>query len=96
MEHSQITFSGHAIRQMFRRGITKQAVLDVIGYGQVIIDYPDDIPYPSCLMLGFVNDEPIHIVFALDRESKTGIVITAYIPAPQLWSEDFKSRRDKR
>ena len=88
-------FSGHAIRQMFHRDIAKDDVIRAINTGQVIIDYPDDTPYPSCLILGFIDDNPIHVVFAFDRENKTGIIITAYIPALKLWAEDFKSRRDK-
>ena len=70
-------------------------MVELINTGQVIIDYPDDKPYPSCLMLAFINDNPIHVVFAFDQENKTGIVITAYIPNAQLWTEDFKLRRDK-
>ena len=96
MDHDHIMFSGHAIRQMFHREITKNDVLEVVNNGQVIIDYPDDNPYPSCLILGFVNDNPIHVVFAFDRENKAGIVITAYIPNSQLWSENFRSRRNKK
>ena len=95
MKYNQIIFSGHAVRQMFHREITKNDVFEVVNNGQIIIDYPDDNPYPSCLMLGFVKDNPIHVVFAFDRENKTGIIITAYIPALKLWAEDFKSRRDK-
>lgn len=96
MDYEQIVFSGHAIRQMFHREITKNDVIEVISNGQVVIDYPDDKPYPSCLMLGFVNDKPIHIIFAFEQEKKTGIVITAYIPDSRLWTEDFRSRRDKK
>lgn len=96
MEYNHILFSGHAIRQMFHREIAKDDVIRAVNTGQVIIDYPDDIPYPSCLMLAFIGDDPIHVVFAFDRENKIGIVITAYIPAPKLWAEDFKSRRDQK
>jgi hypothetical protein len=95
MEYRQIKLSGHAIRQMVKREITKNDVLEVINNGEIVIDYPDDTPYPSYLMLGFVNDRPIHVVFASDWKNGTGIVITAYIPDSKLWTEDFKSRRNK-
>jgi hypothetical protein len=95
ISHKRIIFSGHAIRQMFSRGISKTDVLAVINASQIIAEYPNDIPYPSCLMLGFVNNAPVHVVFAVDAEQQTGIVITAYIPDRTLWSEDFKSRRNK-
>ena len=93
MDYDQIVFSGHAIRQMFHRGIAKQNVIQVVKKGEIIIDYPNDQPYPSCLMLGFVGNKPIHVVFAFDQDTKTGIVVTAYTPDPQLWAKDFKSRR---
>ena len=96
MNYNQIIFSGHAIRQMFHRALGKDDVTKVIKNGQVIVDYPDDKPYPSCLMLGFVNDTPVHVVFAFDEENKIGIVITAYTPDRQLWTEDFKSRRNEK
>ena len=93
MEYERIIFSGHAVRQMFSRSIDENDVLDVIKNGQVIIDYPDDKPYPSRLILGFVKNVPVHVVFVFDKGQQTGIVITAYIPDPRLWSENFKSRR---
>jgi hypothetical protein len=96
MNYKQIIFSGHAIRQMFHREISKNDVIEVIDNGQTIVDYSDDKPYPSCLMLGYVNNKPIHVVFAIDQENETGIVITAYIPDIRLWTEDFKSRRNKK
>ncbi|MHC4854969.1 MAG: DUF4258 domain-containing protein [Planctomycetota bacterium] len=93
MTYKRIIFSGHAIRQMFTRAISKDDVLAVVRDGEVIIDYPDDKPYPSSLMLGFVKNDPLHVVFAMDEGSKTGIIVTAYVPDSELWTADFKSRR---
>ena len=93
MNYDQIIFSGHAVRQMFTREIATNDVIEVVNNGQIIVDYPDDKPYMSYLILGFVNDKPIHVVFAFDKESRTGIVVTAYIPDKRLWTEDFRTRR---
>jgi len=81
---------------MVHRKIARNDVLEIINNGKVIIDYPDDTPYPSCLILGLVNDNPIHVVIASDWENRTSIVITAYIPDSKLWTEDFRSRKDKK
>lgn len=78
---------------MFRRGLGMDDVRNVIEYGEVIIDYPDDKPYPSYVMLSFIKNSPMHVVFAFDEENQTGIIVTAYVPDPRLWTEDFKSRR---
>jgi hypothetical protein len=74
MDYKRIIFSGHAIRQMFNRNLKKRDVLDVIRQGEVIINYPDDTPYPSYLILGFVRDVPVHVVFTFDEQQKTGII----------------------
>ncbi len=96
MDYKNIIFSGHSIRQMFSRGIRKDDVLEAMRNGQIIIDYPDDKPYPSVLMLGFAGNRPIHIVIATDKENQIEIIVTVYIPDPNLWSDDFKSRRNKK
>lgn len=93
MDCEQIVFSGHAIRQMFQRGLAEDDVLAVIHKGEVIIDYPDDFPYPSYLILGYAQKTPIHVVLAMNQQQQTGIVITAYIPDKELWTDDFKNRR---
>ncbi len=85
-------FSGHALRRMFERQIGKDDVLAVISSGEVIEDYPDDSPYPSCLLLGFVDKRPLHAAIAVNLEGKTCYVITAYPPNPDLW-HDFRTRK---
>lgn len=88
----QLKFSGYALRQMFARKISDDDVRTVIQYGVVITHNPDDTPFPSALMLGFVDNQPLHVVIGYDTENETGYVITAYYPDPGLWSKDFKMR----
>ncbi len=95
MKYKHLMFSGHAIRRMFSRQLSKDDIVTIIDQGRVISDYPDDKPYPSCLILGFLDDMPVHVVFALDEQTQTGFVITAYIPDPEIWSEDFSTRSKK-
>ena len=42
-------FRVRAIRRMFERGITEEDVAHVLSTGEVIEEYPDDLPYPSRL-----------------------------------------------
>jgi len=92
-DFDRVLFSGHAVRRMFERGLSKDDVLGIVRDGEVIADYPEDEPYPSYLLLGFVRDRPVHVVLAHDSESGTAVIVTAYEPEPELWSEDFKTRR---
>jgi hypothetical protein len=88
-----LTFSGHAIRQMFLRRISESDVQSVVAYGEVIEDYPDDNPFPSCLLLDFVKGMPIHVVLSYDVETSSCCVVTAYVPDPKIWDDSFRSRR---
>jgi hypothetical protein len=90
----RVLFSGHAVRRLFERGLNKDEVLSIIRGGEVIVDYADDSPYPSCLLLGFVRGRPVHVLLAHDGETDTAIVVTAYEPNPGLWHQDFRTRRE--
>lgn len=93
MHCTHVMFSGHAITRMFQRGVSKDDVVEVIQGGEQIRDYPDDTPYPSYLMLGYVKQRPLHVLVAKDAATATCFVVTAYIPDPALWSSDFRSKR---
>ena len=43
----------------------KSDVRHVLQTGEVIEEYPDDTPFPSYLILGFVGDRPFHVVVAV-------------------------------
>ncbi len=93
MHCEHVKFSGHAISQMFKRQISKKEVRSVIDNGEVIKEYLDDKPYPSKLMLGFINRRVVHVVIAYDIKEKMCYIVTAYVPDPNIWTEDFKRKR---
>jgi hypothetical protein len=92
-----MVFSGHAVQRMFQRAIGRDEVHTVISNGETITDYPDDTPYPSRLLLGFVSEasRPIHVVVAWNGEENKCIVVTAYEPAADHWEPGFRKRRTK-
>jgi hypothetical protein len=49
---------------MFQREINEHDVRAILTTGETIEEYPDDIPYPSRLILGWIGKRPIHIVAA--------------------------------
>jgi hypothetical protein len=93
VEYQNLVFSRHAIQQMFFRKISKSEVQTVIAYGKVIEQKPDDSPFPSYLLLDYVGSKPIHVVLSYDRSMDTAYVVTAYIPDPNFWTDDFRVRR---
>ncbi len=93
MKCSSLSFSGDAIKQMFARSITKDDVQFAIVEGESIMEYPNDQPYPGCLLLSFSDNSPLHVVVARNTEDNSCYVITAYKPSLQLWESDFKTRK---
>ncbi len=67
MDFTLVQFSIHAIQRMFEWEISIFDVKEVIRGGKIIEHYPDDLPFESSLLLGFVNDRPLHVVVAFDE-----------------------------
>ena len=91
----KILFLPHAVQQMARpeRMISTAEVRQIIDTGEVIEDYPDDPRGHSCLILGHGNDRrPIHVVCAPKAEYVA--IITAYLPNPDAWGDDFRTRKE--
>jgi hypothetical protein len=88
----KIAYRTHALVRMFQRKIRVEDVRGVLVNGETIEDYPDDVPYPSCLILGWRGSRPLHIVAAYNEAEDETIVITVYDPDPALWSKDFRRR----
>ena len=76
---------------MFERDILEESVEDTIQNGEVIETYLDDKPYPSFLALK-LYDKPLHVVFAKNEEQNEIIVITAYYPDSDKWSNNYTKR----
>jgi hypothetical protein len=79
---------------MQERDISIEDVISCIRSGEIIEDYPDDFPNPSCLIFGNdVNGEVLHVVVGSDEEVL--YIITAYYPNTIKFMEDLKTRRKK-
>jgi hypothetical protein len=85
----KVLFSKHAKLEMDNDefgSILQYEVVEAILNGKVIEDYPEDEPYPSCLIYGKTKKErPMHIVCAYSSEDDLTIVITVYHPDPEKW-----------
>lgn len=89
-----LIYREHAIQRMFERDIFEIDVEETIKNGVIIEEYLDDKPYSSFLALG-LKGKPLHVVFANNHEDKKIIVITAYYPDKEKWSNDYKRRIEK-
>ncbi len=93
MDCKTLKFSRHAFERMFQRGINPDVVVQIIAEGEAIIDYPDDQPFPSVLLLGFYRSQPVHAVVAHELATGNCHLVTIYLPDPAIWDESFKRRR---
>jgi len=94
-QQNRVLYTQHARREMrdepFGR-ILEQEVYEAILSGEIIEDYPEDMPYPSCLVFGRTRrGRPIHAVCAHAPEEDKAIIITVYEPDPDRWI-DFRRR----
>ena len=78
MTCEEISYSDHAISQMFRSYISVEDINSTLKYGVVVSEYVHDRLFPSYLILGFVGTWPIHVVVAKNDNINHCIVITAY------------------
>lgn len=70
----------------------------IIGFGEILEEYPTDLRGESCLLLGFAANQPIHVVLGwASRKSdqeKSLRMITVYRPILPKWT-DPRTRGDR-
>ncbi len=93
MAPTRLVFRAHAIQRMFERRVSQADVRAVLDIGEAIERYPEDMPYPSRLVLGWIGSRPIHVVAADNVGAQETIVITVYEPDPEHWEPGFRRRR---
>lgn len=90
---ANIRITLHAAKRLEQRGILLKDVMNCILTGEIIEQYPDDYPYPSCLILGLsIGNQMLHVVIG-HHESEL-FLITAYFPSTDKWENDFKTRKE--
>jgi hypothetical protein len=90
----KIRITDHADDEAQADNLLFEEIFISVQRGEIIEQYPDDKPYPSCLVFGknFKN-EPVHSVWAYNVETRASVLITVYRPDPKRWMEDWKTRR---
>jgi hypothetical protein len=93
MDELKILFRVHAVQRMFERKISTGKVRKALENADVIEDYSAEMPEPSRLILGFQGKHPFHVVTSENPEINSITIVTAYIPDPNKWKKDYRSRR---
>lgn len=80
VKHSRYIYSGHADLRRKARALTVAQVRDALLNGEILEEYPDTGRGESCLVLGFAEKQPVHIVCG--RLGEQIVLVTVYVPAP--------------
>ena len=90
--NDKVFVTAHATERFRQRGIKTKDIRNAVKTGEIIEQYPDDYPYPSCLLIGKTIDlKTIHVV--MSDEGSSSRIITAYYPSAEKWEDDLKTRR---
>ena len=90
-----LVFTRHARKRILERGIRIDEVHDATDAPTVVEEYPDDEPYPSRLVMGWVGGRQLHLVLAGPTVAGDTIVVTLYEPDLGRWEPGFARRRPK-
>ena len=79
--------SFHAEKERYAEDISIADIETAITTGEILEDYPNDPRGPSCLILGYSQNRPIHIVCGYSS-FKWVRIITVYLPKPPKWIDE--------
>ncbi len=91
----EIRISDHGYDELADDDILATEVVEGVTLARVVEDYPDFPKGPCVLVLQ--QDEhgnPIHALWGIPKgASAPAVLITAYRPDPEKWTDDFQRRR---
>lgn len=91
-KNDMVFLTAHCALRLEQRSITEDDIEFALNNGEIIEQYPNDYPWPSCLILGYSNNRPLHICMGSNEDAAK--LITAYWPDSDKWSADFKQRKE--
>ena len=94
--NEKILWSLHAVKKLREEGLKKKFVEESLKACDLVEDYQTEgRPLPDCLVLGFIGNEPVHIVVAIDVDFDRILLVTVYRPLAGRWEDGWKIRKRK-
>lgn len=93
VKDGKIRWTNHVLIRLIQRNISQEDVENALIHGEIIEEYSNDYPYPSCIVFGVnLKSEILHIVCGINNSELW--IITAYYPNNTKWNNDLKTRRE--
>lgn len=95
IRNNRVRITDHADEEAQADSLSFDEIYLSVFQGEIIEDYPDDRPYPSCLIYGNTfSDEPVHSVWAYNESTQWVVLITVYRPDARQWI-NWRERRSE-
>ena len=77
LRSDRVRITDHADLEALADGLSFEEIAHSVVHGEILEDYPDDKPYPSCLIYGDTGSgDPVHSVWAYNHNSAFAVRIT--------------------
>ena len=95
IQNGEVRVSEHGYDELANDGLYARSIVEGAKLGDVVEDYPDFHKGPSVLVLQRdAKGDPIHVVWGIPKgKISPAVVITAYRPDPERWTDDFLNRK---
>ncbi|NQT89157.1 DUF4258 domain-containing protein [bacterium] len=90
-----VRISEHGYDELAKDDLLAGEILDGLADAELLEDYPDYPKGPCALLLQCDSaGAAIHTVWGIPRgRTSPAVLVTAYRPDPDKWTEDFRKRR---